>query len=121
MIVQLPLPSHVNERAVIDTIDPQKDIDGLHPWNMGSLAMKHREPLFVPCTPRGCVELLEQMDVNLEGKHVVVIGRSNIVGTITFTHTFSAYTQKVCLLLCFACGRMQQLPFVTQEQRTCQQ
>lgn len=61
----------------------QKDVDGFHPLNIGNLAMRGREPLFIPCTPKGCVELLLRSDVEIVGKKAVVIGRSNIVGLPT--------------------------------------
>eukprot|EP00743_Colponemidia_sp_Colp-15_P000843 GILK01000930.1.p1 GENE.GILK01000930.1~~GILK01000930.1.p1 ORF type:complete len:295 (-),score=59.13 GILK01000930.1:122-1006(-) len=80
ILVQLPLPSHMNEERVLDHISIEKDVDGLHPLNVGRLAMKGRVPLFVPCTPRGCIELLLRSGIAIEGKEAVVIGRSNIVG-----------------------------------------
>jgi len=80
LIVQLPLPSHIDEITILDEVEHSKDIDGFHPLNIGALAMKGREPKFVSCTPKGCLELLDRTGVKLDGKHVVVIGRSNIVG-----------------------------------------
>ena len=80
LIVQLPLPSHIHEITILDAVSYEKDIDGFHPLNVGALAMKGREPRFVACTPKGCIELLDRIGVKLEGKHVVVIGRSNTVG-----------------------------------------
>jgi len=80
LIVQLPLPEHIDEKIVLDSISYEKDIDGLHPMNIGALCMKGREPKFVSCTPRGCIELLERIGISLDGKNVVVLGRSNIVG-----------------------------------------
>jgi len=70
----------MNEKAIIDEISSSKDVDGLHPFNVGSLALKDRQPLFKPCTAVGCVELCLRHNVKLRGAHVVVIGRSNIVG-----------------------------------------
>ena len=81
LIVQLPLPQHINETEVLDAVSIEKDIDGFHPMNIGALCMKGREPSFVSCTPKGIMEILDKINVNLEGKHVVVLGRSNIVGT----------------------------------------
>jgi methylenetetrahydrofolate dehydrogenase (NADP+)/methenyltetrahydrofolate cyclohydrolase len=78
ILVQLPLPAHLDSERVIDLIDPSKDVDGLHPRNVARLAMG-REGL-VPCTPRGCIELLDRSSIELEGRHVVVIGRSMLVG-----------------------------------------
>lgn len=80
LIVQLPLPAHIEERVVLDAVSYDKDIDGFHPLNIGSLAMKGRTPQFVPCTPKACIELLDRSNISLNGKHVVVLGRSNIVG-----------------------------------------
>lgn len=80
ILVQLPLPSHINEEAVLSEISLDKDVDGFHPLNIGKLAMKDRTPLFVPCTPKGCIELLDRSGVAIEGKNAVVLGRSNIVG-----------------------------------------
>jgi len=80
ILVQLPLPRHLNEEAVLAAISIEKDVDGFHPINIGRLAMKGREPLFVPCTPAGVIELLDRTGVEIEGKEAVVLGRSNIVG-----------------------------------------
>jgi 5,10-methylene-tetrahydrofolate dehydrogenase/methenyl tetrahydrofolate cyclohydrolase len=80
ILVQLPLPSHLNEERVLQLISIEKDVDGFSPINIGRLAQKGREPLFVPCTPYGCIYLLEQAGVQIEGANAVVLGRSNIVG-----------------------------------------
>ncbi len=80
ILVQLPLPSHLNEERVLQAISIEKDVDGFHPVNIGRLAQKGREPLFIPCTPYGCIYLLEQVGVQIEGANAVVLGRSNIVG-----------------------------------------
>lgn len=80
ILVQLPLPSHMNEQKVLNAVCIEKDVDGFHPLNIGRLAMRGREPLFVPCTPKGCIELLHRYGVPIKGKRAVVIGRSNIVG-----------------------------------------
>lgn len=71
---------HMNEERALNAISIEKDVDGFHPVNMGLLAMKDGEPSFVPCTPKGCIELLHRYGVGIEGKRAVVIGRSNIVG-----------------------------------------
>lgn len=81
ILVQLPLPSHMSEQNVLNAVCIEKDVDGFHPLNIGRLAMRGREPLFVPCTPKGCIELLHRYGVTIKGKRAVVIGRSNIVGT----------------------------------------
>ena len=78
ILVQLPLPSHINEQYVLDTIDPSKDVDGFHPINSGLLSQGR--PRFVPCTPKGVIGILKHYEIPLSGKHAVVIGRSNIVG-----------------------------------------
>ncbi|KAJ3702061.1 hypothetical protein LUZ61_005766 [Rhynchospora tenuis] len=80
ILIQLPLPKHINEERVLGEISIEKDVDGFHPLNIGKLAMKGRDPLFVPCTPKGCLELLTRSGVTLKGKRAVVVGRSNIVG-----------------------------------------
>ncbi|MBF0614953.1 MAG: bifunctional methylenetetrahydrofolate dehydrogenase/methenyltetrahydrofolate cyclohydrolase FolD [Magnetococcales bacterium] len=78
ILTQLPLPDHISERAVIEAIAPEKDVDGFHPYNVGMLAIG--APLFVPCTPFGVMELLRVEGIDPKSKHVVVVGRSNIVG-----------------------------------------
>ena len=80
ILVQLPLPNDLDEEAVLSTISIEKDVDGFHPINIGRLGMKGREPLFVPCTPDGCMRLLEDSGVQFSGSNAVVLGRSNIVG-----------------------------------------
>jgi 5,10-methylene-tetrahydrofolate dehydrogenase/methenyl tetrahydrofolate cyclohydrolase len=80
ILVQLPLPSGLDEESVLNCIDIEKDVDGFHPINIGRLAQKGRESLFVPCTPAGCLVLLDRMNVPIEGANAVVLGRSNIVG-----------------------------------------
>ncbi len=80
ILVQLPLPAHLNEERILSLINIEKDVDGFSPINIGRLAQKGREPLFVPCTPYGCIYLLEQVGVKIEGANAVVLGRSNIVG-----------------------------------------
>ena len=80
ILVQLPLPSHIDEETILNSISLEKDVDGFHPVNIGRLAMKGREPLFIPCTPHGCIRLLEESGVQISGAEAVVVGRSNIVG-----------------------------------------
>jgi methylenetetrahydrofolate dehydrogenase (NADP+) / methenyltetrahydrofolate cyclohydrolase len=80
ILVQLPLPDGLDDERVLNTISLEKDVDGFHPINIGRLAQKGRDPLFVPCTPYGCIYLLEQAGVKLSGASAVVLGRSNIVG-----------------------------------------
>ena len=78
ILVQMPLPKHIDEKAIIDAIDPKKDVDGSHPENMGRLFMN--EPQALPCTPRGIMELLKEYDIDVRGQEVVIVGRSNLVG-----------------------------------------
>ncbi|WP_042458230.1 bifunctional methylenetetrahydrofolate dehydrogenase/methenyltetrahydrofolate cyclohydrolase FolD [Neobacillus dielmonensis] len=97
ILVQLPLPNHIKESKVIETISPLKDVDGFHPINIGR--MMTGQDAFLPCTPYGIMVLLEETGINIEGKHVVVVGRSNIVGkpvgqlflnqnaTVTYCHS----------------------------------
>lgn len=80
ILVQLPLPDHIDEEEILGAISLDKDVDGFHPINIGRLSMKRRDPLYAPCTPKGCIELLDRMGVEIEGKRAVVLGRSNIVG-----------------------------------------
>jgi methylenetetrahydrofolate dehydrogenase (NADP+) / methenyltetrahydrofolate cyclohydrolase len=79
LIVQLPLPKHINEMKVTEAIDPKKDVDGFHPSNIGRMALNL--PTYLPATPAGILELLKRYDVETSGKHCVVIGRSHIVGS----------------------------------------
>ncbi|AMC92456.1 bifunctional 5,10-methylene-tetrahydrofolate dehydrogenase/5,10-methylene-tetrahydrofolate cyclohydrolase [Erysipelothrix larvae] len=78
ILVQLPLPKHIHEQTIIEALDPSKDVDGLHPINVGYLEMN--QPRFVPCTPKGIMTLLKSYDIELEGKRALVIGRSRLVG-----------------------------------------
>jgi len=78
ILVQLPLPNHINSDIIINTIKPEKDVDAFHPENVGLLTIG--KPRYIPCTPKGIMCLLEHYEINLNGKHVVVLGRSNIVG-----------------------------------------
>jgi methylenetetrahydrofolate dehydrogenase (NADP+)/methenyltetrahydrofolate cyclohydrolase len=78
ILVQLPLPQHIHTDKIIAAINPQKDVDGFHPYNIGGLVSGN--PLFVPCTPRGIMELISRTGIELSGKEAVVVGRSNIVG-----------------------------------------
>eukprot|EP01121_Diplochlamys_sp_Union-15-3_P013413 TRINITY_DN4157_c0_g1_i3.p1 TRINITY_DN4157_c0_g1~~TRINITY_DN4157_c0_g1_i3.p1 ORF type:complete len:329 (-),score=75.22 TRINITY_DN4157_c0_g1_i3:64-951(-) len=80
ILVQLPLSPHINEKNVLEAVSYEKDVDGFHPMNIGHLAMKGHQPKFIPCTPKGCLELLKRENIEIEGKYAVVLGRSNIVG-----------------------------------------
>ena len=97
ILVQLPLPGHIDEKAVLNSVSPEKDVDGFHPYNVGALSCG--EDGFVPATPAGIIELLKRSGIGLDGKECVVVGRSNIVGkpvaqlllaenaTVTITHS----------------------------------
>ena len=78
ILVQLPLPQHIDERKILETIDPAKDVDGFHPVNVGKLSLGY--PVLTPCTPAGVIEILKRSNIEIAGKHAVVVGRSNIVG-----------------------------------------
>ncbi|MDC1476457.1 bifunctional methylenetetrahydrofolate dehydrogenase/methenyltetrahydrofolate cyclohydrolase [Pelagibacteraceae bacterium] len=107
ILVQLPLPKHIDKRKVIETIAHEKDVDGFHPVNVGNLSSGYDSS--IPCTPLGCSLLLKQVDKNLSGKHAVVIGRSNLNGkpmtqlllkencTVTITHSKTKDLKKECL------------------------
>ena len=78
ILVQLPLPKHLDEKKILSSIDPNKDVDGFHPMNVGKILIG--SPNFIPCTPYGCLEILKFYKINVSSKHVVILGRSNIVG-----------------------------------------
>jgi methylenetetrahydrofolate dehydrogenase (NADP+)/methenyltetrahydrofolate cyclohydrolase len=78
ILVQLPLPAHVDERLILEAVDPLKDVDGFHPVNAGKLSLGY--PALVPCTPAGVIEMLKRSEIEIAGKHAVIVGRSNIVG-----------------------------------------
>ena len=110
ILVQLPLPKHIHEQTILDSIDPNKDADGFHPLNVGklSIASHNDENLLIPCTPYGCLLMLKGLGINLVGKNAVVIGRSNIVGkpmaqllikescTVTIAHSKTKELPKLC-------------------------
>ena len=110
ILVQLPLPKHINEQKILDTITPDKDADGFHPLNVGklSLSQNNDENLLIPCTPYGCLLMLKSLEVDLVGKNAIVIGRSNIVGkpmaqlllkescTVTIAHSKTKNLPNVC-------------------------
>jgi 5,10-methylene-tetrahydrofolate dehydrogenase/methenyl tetrahydrofolate cyclohydrolase len=108
ILIQLPLPPHLDEQTILTRVHPQKDVDGFHPVNIGKLALKGYEPDFVPCTPLGVMRLLEAAKVRLRGAQAVVLGRSNIVGvpmalllmnadaTVTIAHSKTQDLAVVC-------------------------
>jgi methylenetetrahydrofolate dehydrogenase (NADP+)/methenyltetrahydrofolate cyclohydrolase len=118
ILVQLPLPKHIDEKAVIDAISPDKDVDAFHPVNVGKIMIG--EYSFLPCTPAGVMRLIESTGVDITGKNCVVIGRSNIVGkpqamlllqkngTVTICHSKTKNLKEICLgadILVVAIGR----------------
>ena len=118
ILVQLPLPNHIEEKAIIEKISPEKDVDGFHPISIGR--MMTGQDTFLPCTPHGILELVKETKLDITGKHVVVIGRSNIVGkpvgqlflnenaTVTYCHSKTANIKeltKLADILIVAVGR----------------
>lgn len=107
ILVQLPLPKHINEETVLLAISPEKDVDGFHPYNIGSMSIG--KDTFLPCTPSGVIELLKRSDITIQGKNCVVIGRSNIVGkpvaqllltengTVTICHSKTTNLASICV------------------------
>ena len=110
ILVQLPLPNHINEQLVLDSIHPDKDADGFHPLNVGklSIASHNDKNLLIPCTPYGCLIMLKSLGIDLSGKNAIVIGRSNIVGkpmaqlllkescTVTIAHSRTKNIEVIC-------------------------
>ena len=99
ILVQLPLPKHIDTDSIIKAIKPQKDVDGFHPYNLGTLLMG--KPQFIPCTPKGIMRIFEYYQIDLSGMHVVVVGRSNIVGRpisvlTSLKNKFSNATTTLC-------------------------
>lgn len=124
ILVQLPLPEHINEDKVLSRVAINKDVDGFHATNIGNLAMEKRSPLFVPCTPKGCLRLLEEYNTEFKGKNAVVIGKSNIVGlpislmlmkkyaTVTVCHKFTKNLREIVQsadILISACGQAEMI------------
>ena len=123
ILVQLPLPNTINETAVIERISPEKDVDGFHPINIGR--MMTGQDAFLPCTPFGIVEMVKSKQISIEGKHVVVVGRSNIVGkpvgqlflkenaTVTYCHSRTKNLKEMTLqadILVAAVGKANFIP-----------
>jgi methylenetetrahydrofolate dehydrogenase (NADP+)/methenyltetrahydrofolate cyclohydrolase len=122
ILVQLPLPKHINEKAVIDAIHVQKDVDGFHPESVGNLVIG--DDSLLPCTPAGVIELIKRSGVDISGKHAVIIGRSNIVGkpvamlllrenaTVTICHSRTANMEEIAKqadILVVAIGKAKRL------------
>lgn len=126
-IVQLPLPRHIDEQAIIRAIDPSKDVDGFHPVNVGRMSLGL--PCFLSATPAGIIELLRRYDIPTRGKHCVVLGRSNIVGkpvatlmmqkaepgnaTVTICHSSTPNIKEICLQADIIIAALGQPGFVT--------
>lgn len=122
LLVQLPLPKHIDEKAIINAIDPVKDVDGFHPVNVGKMMIG--DDAYLPCTPYGIIELIKETGIEIRGKNAVVIGRSNIVGkpvsilllredaTVTVTHSrtknLQEITKRADILVC-AIGRAEMI------------
>ena len=110
ILVQLPLPTNINEQTILDSIHPNKDADGFHPLNVGKLSISksNNENLLIPCTPLGCLIMLQDEGIDLSGKNAVIIGRSNIVGkpmaqllikescTVTIAHSKTIDIENIC-------------------------
>ena len=124
ILVQLPLPVHMNNEKILSRISYLKDIDGFHARNIGNLAMENRTPLFIPCTPLGCLQLLKRYKIPLIGKHAVIVGKSNIVGlpmallllkemaTVTVCHINTVDIQKhlkMADIIVSACGQAEMI------------
>jgi len=122
ILVQLPLPKNINEQIILDSIHPNKDADGFHPLNVGKLSISksNNENLLIPCTPLGCLIMLQDEGIDLSGKNAVIIGRSNIVGkpmaqllikescTVTIAHSKTINIENICKsadILVVAIGR----------------
>lgn len=130
ILLQLPLPQHINSTNVIKQISPDKDVDGLHPLNVGKMLIGDPEA-FLPCTPLGIKVLLERSQIDVSGKHVLIIGRSNLVGkpmaaifmqnapganaTVTVAHSRSFNLKKLCLSADVVIAAIGQPKFVTAE------
>ena len=122
ILVQLPLPKHISEKAVMHRISKDKDVDGFGPDSLGRMVLD--EPGFLPCTPHGCIKMLEAYNIDPKGKHAVVVGRSVIVGkplamlllrkhaTVTICHSRTPNLKEVCLsadILCAAVGKVEMI------------
>jgi len=126
-IIQLPLPKHINEQKIIEAINPEKDVDGFHPVNVGKMLLNI--PSFLPATPYGIIQLLERYNIETNGKHCVVIGRSNIVGmpisvlmarnaypgncTVTITHSRTTNLKELTLQADIIVAALGKAEFIT--------
>jgi methylenetetrahydrofolate dehydrogenase (NADP+) / methenyltetrahydrofolate cyclohydrolase len=130
ILVQLPLPMQINPMSVINRLDPKKDVDGFHPINLGKLMLGDAAG-FIPCTPLGIRTLFERMNIEVEGKHALVIGRSNIVGkpmaallvqnhplgnaTVTIAHRYSKEIKELCRMSDIVIAAIGQPRYITQD------
>ena len=125
ILVQLPLPDHIDENKILLAIDPNKDVDGFHPVNVGKMVIGEKS--FLPCTPAGIVEMIKRSGLDIEGKECVIIGRSNIVGkpmailmlrenaTVTITHSRTKDLQDVCKRADILIAALGKAKFVTED------
>lgn len=130
ILLQLPLPKHINPTQVVSRISPDKDVDGLHPINVGKMLIGEKDA-FLPCTPHGIKVLLERSNIDVSGKHVLVLGRSNLVGkpmaailmqntsganaTVTIAHSRSSNLKDLCLSADIIIAAIGQPKFITQD------
>ena len=125
ILVQLPLPKHIDENKILLAIDPMKDVDGFHPVNVGKMVIG--EESFLPCTPAGIIEMIKRSGLDIEGKECVIIGRSNIVGkpmailmlrenaTVTITHSRTKDLEEVCKRADIIVAALGKAKFVTKD------
>ena len=125
ILVQLPLPKHIDENKILLAIDPMKDVDGFHPVNVGKMVIG--EESFLPCTPAGIIEMIKRSGLDIEGKECVIIGRSNIVGkpmailmlrenaTVTVTHSRTKDLPEVCKRADIIVAALGKAKFVTKD------
>lgn len=131
ILVQMPLPKHIDEKVILSSVHPSKDVDGFHPINLGKMLIGDPSA-FIPCTPLGILKLFEASHIDLEGKHVVIIGRSNIVGkplanllvqrrkktgnaTVTIAHSHTQNLKELCLTADILIAALGQPHFITGE------
>lgn len=125
ILVQLPLPAHINKEEIINMIDPEKDVDGFHPLNVGKMYLN--QPCFLPCTPKGIIALLDSIDYDVTGKQAVILGRSKLVGapvsqllmqrnaTITVCHSKTKNIEELCKQADILVAAIGKLEFVKAE------
>lgn len=130
ILVQLPLPSHILPQKIMEAVDPRKDVDGFHPLNIGKMFLGETDG-FLPCTPQGIIVLLSESQIPVSGKHVVIVGRSNIVGkplaallmqkapscnaTVTVAHSLTKNLKEICLSADILVAAIGSPRFITKE------